>query len=89
MNPSGKYNLNFIDWNNEYESVLMRDPHSYESPIYGMSDDTFQKIMDEEFARDEDVKKTQSVLEKLNTKLVKSNKNNMCAICIKEYRKGE
>jgi hypothetical protein len=51
--------------------------------------DTFQKIMDEEFARDDDVKKTQSVLEKLNTKLVKSNQNNMCAICIKEYRKGE
>ena len=63
MNPTGKYNLNFIDWNNEYESVLMRDPHSYESPIHGMSDETFQNIMDEEFAKDEDEENTQSVLQ--------------------------
>ena len=35
----------------------MRDPHSYESPIHGMSDETFQNIMDEEFAKDEDEEK--------------------------------
>jgi hypothetical protein len=41
MNPTGKYNLNFIDWNNEYDTILSRDAHSYESPIHGMDDETF------------------------------------------------
>lgn len=22
LNPTGKYNLNFIDWQNEYEAIL-------------------------------------------------------------------
>jgi hypothetical protein len=41
VNPNGKYNLNFIDWDNEYETVLDRDPHSYESPIEGIDSQTF------------------------------------------------
>ena len=47
-NPSGQYNLNFIDWNNEWEAVMDRDPASYESPIYGMDAETFERVFDEE-----------------------------------------
>ena len=48
VNPSGQYNLNFIDWNNEWEAVMDRDPASYESPIQGMDSATFEAIFDEE-----------------------------------------
>lgn len=70
INPSGKYNLNFIDWNNEYDAIISRDAHSYESPIYGMSDETYSKIMDEEFSNDDELKRNESVIGKLKTKLV-------------------
>lgn len=53
MNPSGQYNLNFIDWNNETDAIFDRDPHSYESPIHGMDNATFNNIMEEEFADEE------------------------------------
>lgn len=36
MNPSGKYNLNFIDWDNEWEAIAQSDPYSDECPIAGM-----------------------------------------------------
>ena len=49
FNPTGKYNLNFIDWNNEWERIIDRNPNSYESPIYGMDNETFEKIYDEYF----------------------------------------
>lgn len=48
MNPTGQYNLNFIDWNNEWEAVMDRDQTSFESPIQGMSSETFEAIFDEE-----------------------------------------
>ena len=48
VNPTGQYNLNFIDWNNEWERVMERDLTTFESPIYGMDDNTFEKIFDEE-----------------------------------------
>ena len=66
----GQYNLNFIDWNNEYDTILNRDSNTYESPIYGMDTDTFNKIMEEEFRDDEQVEKSMSVIQKLKTKLV-------------------
>lgn len=46
VNPTGKYNLNFIDWNNEFEAVMGRD--HYESPIDGIDNETFEAIFDEE-----------------------------------------
>ena len=47
MNPTGKYNLNFIDWENEMDAVLDADYDSNdpdESPIYGMDIETFKWI---------------------------------------------
>lgn len=48
VNPSGKYNLNFIDWDNEWEAIMDRDQFSYESPIDGIDAETFERIYDEE-----------------------------------------
>ena len=51
MNPSGKYNLNFIDWQNEFDAVMDCDPDDLEpgeSPIYGMDIETFNAISNEE-----------------------------------------
>ena len=48
VNPTGQYNLNFIDWDNEWEAILDRDPLSYESPIQGIDNETFEAIFDEE-----------------------------------------
>lgn len=50
-NPKGKYNLNFIDWTNEYEAIM--EGHSYDpnnvtkgpSPIYGMPMDVFHSLI--------------------------------------------
>ena len=41
VNKSGQYNLNFIDWHNEYDRILDRDPNTFESPIEGMDSITF------------------------------------------------
>ena len=45
FNPKGQYNLNFIDWQNEYQNIIdcnydSENPPS-ESPIYGMSAEEF------------------------------------------------
>ena len=29
VNKTGQYNLNFIDWNNEWEAVLSADPNDF------------------------------------------------------------
>ena len=47
MNPKGKYNLDFIDWQNEFDAVndFEEDPDEPdESPIYGMDIKTFNAI---------------------------------------------
>ena len=54
MNPTGKYNLNFIDWQNEFDAVHERyDQGSGESPIYGMDIETFEAIVNEEELHDQ------------------------------------
>ena len=53
LNPTGQYNLNFVDWNNEHEAILDADPYSYESPIHGMSNEVYAQIMEEEFCDEE------------------------------------
>jgi hypothetical protein len=49
INPNGKYNLNFIDWQNEYENIIDsnydEDNPPTESPIYGMSAQEFHSLM--------------------------------------------
>ena len=50
MNPTGKYNLNFIDWENEFDAVCEADDkiERGEDPIYGMDIATFEAIRSEE-----------------------------------------
>ena len=48
VNPTGQYNLNFIDWDNEWETVLDRNENDNTSPIYGMSNEVFEAIYEEE-----------------------------------------
>ena len=45
--------------------------------------------MDEEFEDDEGEARSEAIIEKLNTKMVTKESTNMCAICLKTYRKGE
>ena len=49
FNPQGKYNLDFIDWQNEYEAVIEADYDGEKqpevSPIQGMDAATFHKLM--------------------------------------------
>jgi len=92
VNPTGQYNLNFIDWNNEWEAILERDPYTYESPIDGIDAETFEAIFDEEMF--DAVKEAQGVsdsaIARLDTRTVnKVKKDNMCAICTEQYKRGE
>ena len=50
FNPTGKYNLNFIDWQNEFDAVMEAEENIREGndPIYGMDLETFQAIMRED-----------------------------------------
>ena len=52
MNPTGKYNLNFIDWQNEFDRVYGSYGQEEESPIYGMDLEVFKAIIAEEAAHD-------------------------------------
>jgi hypothetical protein len=49
FNPKGKYNLDFIDYQNEYERII-DSGYDYEnqpetSPIFGMSPEKFHELM--------------------------------------------
>ena len=92
LNPSGQYNLNFIDWDNEWEAIMDRDPNSYESPIYGMDTETFEAIFDEEMFDTVRAQRgaSDNVLKRLDTRTVnKVRPENMCAICVEQYRRGD
>ena len=54
MNPTGKYNLNFIDYENEFDAYCEADEaiKRGEDPIYGMSIETFEAIQKEELEDD-------------------------------------
>ena len=49
FNPSGKYNLNFVDWQNQYENIIDSNYDGEnppeQSPIYGMSNEEFHALM--------------------------------------------
>ena len=92
VNPTGQYNLNFIDWNNEWEAILDRDQNSYASPIDGMSVETFEAIFDEEmFDQIKESRGTKDqMIARLDTRTVNQvRKENMCAICTEQYKKGD
>ena len=46
MNPRGKYNLNFIDWDNEWEAVCeyMNNPEATQNPCM-IDEKDFEKIV--------------------------------------------
>ena len=51
MGKNGKYNLNFIDWNNEFNAVYGGESESDDenlSKIKGMSMEIFMAILNEE-----------------------------------------
>ena len=84
-NPTGQYNLNFIDWDNEWESVYDRDPYKYESPIEGIDSATFEAILNEEMfdTMKEELGVSDSVIARLDTRLVnRETEGNICAICV-------
>ena len=62
VNPSGQYNLNWIDWNNEWDRIMDRDTDTYDSPIVGMDNATFEKIWDEEMF--DEIKKNHGMKDK-------------------------
>ena len=49
FNPKGTYNLDFIDYQNEYERIIDsnydHEQAPQESPIYGMSAHKFHELM--------------------------------------------
>lgn len=101
FNPKGKYDLNFIDWQNEYEAVIDCDydgerPPEH-SPIEGMDPATFHALMLEDSVQ---FRLEQESLEKellglgerglegvKKMRVGKTNKD--CSICLKGFTKGE
>lgn len=101
FNPTGKYNLNFIDYQNEYEAIIDCDYDGEnppeESPIYGMDRETFHNLMLEDsyqFRLEQDSLEKELLglgnkgLEGIKKmKVGKTEKE--CTICIKGFIKGE
>jgi hypothetical protein len=100
MNPRGKYNLNFIDWDNEWEQVALSgyspDAPVGESPIYGMSAATFNSLMAQEFRQlqysEEVVQREvyglgEHLKDVRQMKVGTSEKE--CSICIKKFVKDQ
>lgn len=96
FNPTGKYNLNFIDWDNEWERVMEYQSLSYNpaqqgAPIEGMDIEVFEQLYDQYMA--EDVKEQNGVREDVLKAIpiktvVKEDPGRVCAICLKAYVKG-
>jgi len=62
INKSGQYNLNFIDWDNEWETVMSADPNSNESPIDGISAEMFAEMYEEYVFDEEGAERNQKVI---------------------------
>ena len=61
FNPTGQYNLNFIDWDNEWERVFEYQSINYRhsdhaenggAPIDGMDIHTFEQLYDDYMAEE-------------------------------------
>ena len=94
MNPSGKYNLNFIDWENEFDAVCEAEENiaNGDDPIYGMDAETYESLINDELY--DDITRLYGVRQEFYEKFpimeaVKDSDTNMCAICIKHYSKGD
>lgn len=96
FNPTGKYNLNFIDWDNEWERVFeyqsLNFNYSNGAPIDGMDIHVFEQLYDEYMAEElkEQLGVRDEVLQAIPIKtVVKEDPNRQCAICLKAYQKGQ
>ena len=84
------YNLNFIDWDNEFEAD-MYGQEGDECPIEGMDMETYMAIQQSYFSEEERNNAVQqSAMERMPEKIVtKVREENSCAICMKTYSKGD
>lgn len=100
MNPKGKYNLDFIDWQNQWQNIADADYDGQQapsqSPIYGMSGQQFHNLMLQDsvaFRMDQDTieKAINGMGDKIkNIKKMKIGKTDKeCSICVCGFIKGE
>jgi hypothetical protein len=99
FNAKGKYNLNFIDWQNEYQAIIEGnyDPENPQgdSPIIGMSMNTFHNLMLEEsrkmaYEQDQVEREINGMASLEHIKKMKIGKSEKeCSICIKKFIQGE
>ncbi|KRX05189.1 hypothetical protein PPERSA_06823 [Pseudocohnilembus persalinus] len=101
-NQTGKYNMDFIDWQNEYSNIYSNyDPNNQDDdcPIYGMDKQTFVRLMAEEFEQGEygedeffepggdDDKLPDNYLQ--NIKQMKIGQTiKQCSVCVKNFEKA-
>ncbi|KAL4480285.1 hypothetical protein ABPG74_020801 [Tetrahymena malaccensis] len=101
-NPTGKYNMDFIDWNNEWSNVydnfdFTTDHQNQQCPIFGMSKETFLRLVADEFQQlewdnnmqmDEEGRLPDEIVDKVK-KMKMGTSNQSCAICVTPFQKGE
>ena len=92
FNAKGKYNLNFIDYQNEFEAVCEAEEKikAGETPIYGMDIAKFEAIRAEERA---EIEAQFGVKEKFYEKFpvkeaTENSTDKQCSICLKYYQIG-
>ena len=61
----------------------------HESPIPGMSRNTFEAIYDENFKDELQESINKRIISNLETKLVTKTQANVCAICLLNYKMGD
>ena len=93
VNPSGKYNLNFIDWENEFDNVYDYNSGGSdegECPIYGMDLETFKAIRDEESQEwEQEFGVKREFYERFPIReATKDSTDKDCSICLKHYKPG-
>lgn len=101
FNPNGKYNLNFIDYQNEYEAIIDanydEENPPEESPIYGMTGQEFHALMLQDSVQfrleQESLEKELMGLGKAGLEGIKKMKvgktKKECSICLKGFVQGE
>lgn len=99
-NPNGKYDLNFIDWQNEWSEIAEADYDGENapehSPIPGMTPQQFHRLMLEDsvaFQMEQDILEKDLMRIGFNVDKVKKMKvgktDKDCSICMGGFTKGE
>ena len=89
----GKYNLNWLDDQNEYRQIVSAEEHiaKGESPIFGMDLETFQAIINEQ--EYEQIKEQYGVKNEFMKQFpirtaTKASRHKVCAICCNQYEES-